>query len=313
MFRFLINHFPFRQLLLPPLLLITAGIHAAENKFKPGLELSAGVSHDSSLVVEEIDLNRKTGDEATNLEARVSLEAQAGGFTGDLSYTVADIDYREMDQFDLNTHLLMSSLGYDIGKVNLGITYYRAASALDGEDYLTLSSGSPTLSFFATPRIFLQLGVANIEKEFEQNPAHDAQSQRIFASSYYFLSSIRHYLVFTYAQRDEDANALEYDYTGDEMELSWIKVSEVFNRDLRLRLGAKFERRDYAILTVDGVTSQVTSQRQDRRRDVYGELTLDLSKRTFTGFSYRYSRNDSNEDFAEYDQHSAELYFGFRI
>ena len=57
---------------------------AANDEFKPALELTAGLSHDSSLVVEEIDYTRESGDEAVNLEARVAVEGElANGLKAD--------------------------------------------------------------------------------------------------------------------------------------------------------------------------------------------------------------------------------------
>lgn len=283
---------------------------AANGEFTPVLEITTGISHDSSLVVEEIDFTRESGDEAVNLDARIAVEGEfANGLTADVSYSVADINYREIDQFDLNTHLLMSSLGYDIGRVNVGFTYYRADSTLDGADYLTLTSGSPTVSLFLAKRVYFQGGFASLDKDFNQNPARGANNRRFFASTYYFIDSTRHYFAFTFARRDEDANEREFDYSGNEMEFNWIKISEVFNRDLRLKLGAKMEERDYKTITVD----DTTSQRRDRRQEFVAETTLDLSKRTFTGFSCRYTQNNSNQSEMEYDQLSAEIFVGFKI
>lgn len=300
------------QLLFQLFLLLSclAVATSANGEFEPVLELTAGMSHDSSLAVEEIDFTRESSDEAVNLEARIAVEgAFANGLTADLSYGVSDINYRQIDQFDLNTHLLMSSLGYDIGRVNLGFTYYRAQSALDGRNYLTLSSGSPTASLFVNPRIYFLGGFASLDKDFKQNPARDAQNQRFFTSTYYFIDSIRHYFSFTYARRNENANAREFDYSGNELEFSWIKTHGIFDRDLRLKLGVKTAERDYKTTTV----GDATRQRRDRRRELLAEATLDLSERTFTGFSYRYTQNDSNQNEMEYDQHSAEIFIGFKI
>lgn len=312
---------------------------------KPEFELAAGLSHDSSLVVEEIDFSRETADEALNLEASVSLAGEwDNGLMADMSFSLADSNYQEVDEFDLRTSLLLFSLAYDIQDITANLTCYRSDASLGGSDYLSLTSCSPTASYFVNSHVYVQGGFTHTGKNFNQESARDADNLKTFGSAWYFFDSIEHYMSVSLAHRSEDANAREYDYSGNEVEFSWVKVNEFIERDLRVKLGVKFENRAYKRATDPGnsdgdnggngnpgngnpgngnpgggdsggddVGMDNASARKDDRREFFSEIKMDLSERTWVELIYRYSQNDSTEAAVEYDQNSLELLMGIRF
>lgn len=294
---------------LPILLVLVNACFGAEG-FEPEFELATGVSWDSSLVVEEIDFSRETADEALNLEARASLAREwKNGLAADFSFSVTDSNYREADQFDLNTRLLLSSLAWDIGDVTASLTCYRADSSLGGDDYLGLTNCSPTASYFVHSQVYVQGGFAHTDKNFSEGAARDARNLKTFGSIWYFFDATRHYMSFTLAHRSEDANERAYDYSGNEVELNWIKDSEFRARDLRLKLGARFENRSYS--RAEGPGS--FRARADHRRELFSEIKLHVRKQTWVEFVYRFSENESTEEEVEYDQNTIELRLGMTI
>lgn len=278
--------------------------------FDMEFELATGVSWDSSLVVEEIDFSRETADEALNLEARVSLAREwENGAMADFSFSVTDSNYRTADQFDLNTQLLLSSLAWDIGDVTTSLACYHADSSLGGDDYLSLTNCTPTASYFVHSQVYLQGGFAHTDKNFSEGTTRDARNLKTFGSLWYFFDATRHYMSFTVAHRSEDANERAYDYNGNEVEVNWIKDSEFRARDLRLKLGARFDNRTYS--RAEGPGNSV--RRADHRRELFSEIKMHVRERTWVEVVYRVSQNESTEAEVEYDQNSVEVRLGITI
>lgn len=301
--------------------LLLAALNAAsvlaETGVKPEFELAAGVGWDSSLVVEELDVSAETADESLNLEAHIALAKEwDNGLATDFSFGVADNNYRNVDQFDLNTQLWLASLAYDLKAVSLNLSCYQSSSRLGGRDYLSLTNCAPTASYFVNDQLYLQGGIARMDKNFSEGSERDALNVKTFGSAWYFFDATRHYMTFTVAHKSEDARTREYDYSSNEVSVNWIKVTELFAREARLKFGAKIENRSYKSSANTGppdTDSVNASSRSDHRKELFGEARVTITERTWLEFSYRFLQNDSTLEEVEYDQNSMELRTGFNF
>lgn len=288
----------------------TANHAFAENKKSPfKAKASVGIEYDSNISVEELDANTTRSDHAVLLDLdlgykkRLTNELDVG-----IGYSLSQSLYDELDQFDIQTHMLSGNLKYDFGHTSAGVNYYYADSTLDRDDYLTLSQINPFLSHYFTKKWFGRAAYSYSDKKFDGRADRDAQVDAYSGDLYYFIEGAKHYLMVGYKFRQDDAESARFDYDGHQFKLRWVKRLSLMERESKLRMGYVYERRDY-----DDISSAGMEQRQDDRQRWSADLEFPVYQQGFVRLEYEYSDYDSNIDSLTYTQHIAGLRIGYRF
>ena len=281
----------------------------AEEKSPFKVEVSAGVEYDSNISVERLDINTTENDYAALLDLDVDYKKSltpVATFTA--GYSFSQSLHRDLDDFDVQTHLLSTGLTGDFGATSAGLNYYYADSTLGGDDFLTLQRVSPFVSHYFSKRVLLRSAFTYTDKSFDGRPTRDADSSALGADLYYFFDGAKHYVSLGYKYEQEDANDRRFEHDSQQLRLRWIKRVSLLARDAKLRLGWRYEQRDY-----DASNSAGARRRDDDRQRLSAELELPLSKKSYLSLEYEYSDFQSTLDSADYTQHLARVRAGYKF
>ncbi|TQV86236.1 DUF560 domain-containing protein [Exilibacterium tricleocarpae] len=272
-------------------------------------EVSAGVEYDSNISVERLDINTTESDYAAlvdlDLDYKLSLTKAVKVTTG---YSFSQSLHQDLDDFDVQTHLFSAGLSSDFGRTTAGVNYYYADSSLGGDGFLTLQQASPYISHYFTKQVFLRSAFTYTDKDFDGRPARDADAAALGADLYYFIDGSKHYVSFGYKYEDEDANTDRFDHDSQQLRLRWVKRLDILGKESKLKLGWRYEQRDY-----DAIDSAGTRRRDDDRHRWEAELELPLSKQSYLALEYQYSDYESTLAAADYTQHMARVRAGYKF
>ncbi|MEH6583828.1 MAG: surface lipoprotein assembly modifier [Halioglobus sp.] len=288
------------------LLLVIAAVclpqaHAAGTESGPkfSAEVGAGLEYDDNIAVEEVDRASSESDYALTLNAGVGAQQGFGDHTElGLTYDYNQSIYNEFSQVDRQTHILGTSLNFDLTDVDTGISLFYINSRLDGEAFLELYRVSPSISGFLSKKWFARGAYVYSDKRIENRSGRDATSNAGEADVYFFRRGLRSYFNLGYRFKDEDANAARYDYQSQNLKLRYIHRMEVFSKLAKLELAWRYEDRDYS-----SITPSIAQRRADKRN----RWRLDFEVPIFSGgsavqFYYGYSDYDSNLPQSDYTQ-----------
>lgn len=272
-------------------------------------EVGIGGEYDSNIAVEEVDASTNQSDYALTLNAGAGVAQELGAITElSATYDYNQNIYETFSQVDRQTHILGTSLDFDLDKFDTGVSMFYINSRLDGRAFLELYRISPSVSGFLAKKWFARGAYVYSEKKIENRPARDAETDAGEADAYYFRRGLRSYFNLGYRYRDEDATADRYDYESHSIKLRYIHRLEVFSKMAKLELAWRYEDRDYS-----SITPSIGEERKDDRH----RWRLDFELPVFTEgsavqFYYGYADYESNLPSADYDQTITGLRFVHR-
>jgi Surface lipoprotein assembly modifier len=286
------------------LVIVTACLpqaHAASGESGPqfSAEVGAGLEYDDNIAVEEVDRASNESDYALTLNAGVGAQQDFGDYTEiGLTYDYNQSIYSEFSQVDRQTHILGTSLNFDLTKLDTGVSLFYINSRLDGEAFLELYRASPSISGFLSKKWFARGAYVYSDKRIENRSTRDATSHAGEADLYFFRRGLRSYFNLGYRFKDEDANASRYDYQSHSLKLRYIHRMEVFSKLAKLELAWRYEDRDYS-----SITPSIAEKRADKRNRWRLDFELPiLSGGSVVQFYYGYSDYDSNLPQSDYTQ-----------
>ena len=295
---------PAQGLLAVTLALCVVPSYAAENEKSPSgprfsAELGIGVEHDDNIAVEEVDRVSDESDYALTLNGALGVKQDISSNAEiSLTYDYNQSIYKEFSQVDRQTHLLGTSLDFDLESVDTGISFFYINSRLDGSAFLELYRASPSISGFLAKKWFARAAYVYSDKSIENRSARDATANSGEADMYYFRRGLRSYFNVGYRFKDEDANADQYDYISNSLKLRYIHRIDVFSRLAKLELAWRYEDRDYS-----SNTPSIGKKRSDQRNRWRLDLEIPvLGNAAVVQFYYGYANYDSNLPQADYDQ-----------
>jgi hypothetical protein len=262
-------------------------------------ELGIGVEHDNNIAVEEVDRASDESDYALTLNAGAGFKQDISSNAQiSLTYDYSQSLYKEFSQVDRQTHLLGTSLDFDLESVDTGISFFYINSRLDGDAFLELYRASPSISGFLAKKWFARAAYVYSDKSIENRSARDATSNAGEADLYYFRRGLRSYFNVGYRFREEDANADQYDYQSNSLKLRYIHRIELFSRLTKLELAWRYEDRDYG-----ANTPNIGEERSDKRNRWRLDFEVPvLGNAGVIQFYYGYADYDSNLPQADYNQ-----------
>ncbi|MCG8488809.1 MAG: surface lipoprotein assembly modifier [Chromatiales bacterium] len=298
----------FSSIMLGSLLALPA---LADEKSKPfKVEGSLGTQYDSNITVEELDVATSKSDMALLLSADVDYKrALSKKINLNTGYSFSQSLHEDLDQFDRRTHLLSASITYGFdSKTSAGMSFNYADSALDGDGFMSLTRISPFASHYISKKIFIRPALALTDKRFDGQDNRDVDALSMNVDLYYFIDGPKNYLITGYKYTKENADSSAFDYDGHQLKLRWIKRLNLMNMQNKLRLGWRFETRDY-----DDISSAGGQIRDDTRHRLSADLEIPLQKQTSILLEYEYRNYQSNLDSADFNEHLATVRVQNRI
>lgn len=272
-------------------------------------EFSAGAEYDSNISVSQADINTGNDDFAAVFDADIGYERDLGeGTEFDLGYSFSQSLHADFTNFDLQSHFASVGLSHDFDAFTLGGDYRYVYTRLGGSGFLTLQQASPYITKFFGKKLFVRADYTYTDKNFKGGVDRDATVHAGGVDFYYFVNGVRTYFVLGYKYEDEDAVADQFDFKGHNVKVRFAQRIPVGKRDAKLKLGWRYEARDYS-----GVTPLILVEREDDRHRLQAELEVPFTDSIFGQLEYEYSDYSSNLPTADYTQSLASARLGVRF
>lgn len=229
-----------------------------------------GAEYNGNLSITELEIASGESDVAGIAEAGLDLSwqpAERWRFEGGYSYTGSR--YQDIDNFDLDLHLLYGDISHEFNFITLGANHYFADANLGGDSFLTLNQSSLYAGKLFGERWFLRAALNFIDKEFDTFTDRDAENEGISLDAFWFFNEGRSSVSLGYGAEEEDTRANRFDYDGDTLRLRFNNRFTLLTREARLQLGYRWQDRDYL-----SVTPAIGQRRDDRHRIADAELEL---------------------------------------
>lgn len=251
---------------------------------------SAGVEHDSNVGITEIDNNSGEADSATRLAAGVDVTiAPKKPLSLQFGYDYSDTAYRRFSEYDLSLHHAHAKLDWTNRVLNASLTADRFEGVLDGDDYLTLTQYSPSVSRLFDRRLYVRGAFIAAEKAYDALPERNAESHSGRLDTYLLFDGMNHYLSFSMQQTSEDAINPELDFDATRFALGYGYTFSLPLMQLKLKAQLRQERRDYL-----NITESIGQHRKDRRMRASLAAEIPFTDNFALEGSLEHSDNDSN-------------------
>jgi len=261
-------------------------------------EVAIGAEYDSNVAVDEVDLNSSQSDYALTLDANIGLHSQLSEKAElDLSYDYSQSSYAEFSQVNRQTHILGSSLDFNLDKLDTGVSLFYIVSNLDQKKFLEFVRVSPSVSGFLAKKWFGRAAFVYADKTIEERSARDAVSNAGEIDAYYFRRGLRSYFNFGVQYKHENARDNQFDYQSGNLKIRYIHRFELFSKVAVLQLALRYEDRNYT-----SKTESIDKKRRDKRERWRAELKVPVIHNGQVQFYAGYSDYDSNLPRADYRQ-----------
>ncbi|MGD9662375.1 MAG: surface lipoprotein assembly modifier [Porticoccaceae bacterium] len=291
---------------------------ASQNKTTDmNVELESGYGYDTNLGIEELDRASSNSDEALLLGAKVDGSWRAlSALTLTGGYQLKSRDYREMDAFDILTHLIQGGVRYDLDGYSLGGTFHYAEARLDGDDFVQIRQPSLSVGKLVNDQWYWRVALSEQRKSFAALPHRDADNQSIGGDLYYFHEP-DNYLSLSVATMDEKAATEAFDYQGWRMRVQWSREFDWQQLKPALQVSWQHGRRDYGeqgatapgagnelpiFADLSGATTTPGASRDDRIDNLNLALELPLNQLFSVVGQVQYSDHQSSVATWSYDK-----------
>lgn len=272
-------------------------------------EIAIGGEYDSNVSVDAVDTTTGSGDVAALLDVDLGFRTSVARETDwRVGYSFSQSLHQDFDDFDLQSHIVSSDLSHDFGAITVGGAYRYIDTRLGGDRFLEMNQLSPYFTAMLTKKVMLRGDYTYTDKEFVNRSDRDAKNRAGSLDLYYFINGSKTVLLAGYKYADENAQAAQFDYKAHNFRLRMTQKFALGSEDATLRLGWRYEKRDYS-----GITPSIAAKRDDRKHRLQAELEVPISKIFFVGAEYEYADYKSNLPSADYRQNVASLKVGARF
>lgn len=273
------------------------------------VEFSTGAEYDSNISVSAIDSNTGADDFTAVIDADLEFETELDKNTElGLGYSFSQSLHADFSSFDIQSHFASADLSHDFGAFDLGAAYRFIYTRLGGNGFLTMQKFSPYATKFFGKKVFVRTEYTYTDKDFENRIDRDATVHAGGGDVYLFINGIRTYVVAGYKYEDEDATDPQFDFQSHNIKARFSQRIAMGKRDAKLKLGWRYETRDYA-----SITPSIGVIRDDSRHKLKAELEIPVTDSVYAQVEYEYSDFSSNLPSADYSQNLVGGRLGIRF
>lgn len=216
------------------------------------------------------------------------------------AFEFSDEQYQDLNKYDSQYFSLSLDWTETIGDFDVSLYGSHIDIALDNTD-LTLDMASPSLSYFFSNGIFLNLHHTLIDKSFS-NPEFNylsAKNSTTGLSTYYFFSNSTAFISISYTESNENAEDNNYDYRQKTTGIATQKSFSFLGKKSKINLSYAIRKRDYTKVSL-GSTEYRTFEDRDRIKIYFDtrlnpqwalRLSYDLKDRDSNLADYAYDNN----------------------
>ena len=216
------------------------------------------------------------------------------------AFEFSDEQYQDLNEYDSQYFSLSLDWTETIGDFDVSLYGSHIDIALDNTD-LTLDMASPSLSYFFSNGIFLNLHHTLIDKSFS-NPNFNylsAKNSTTGLSTYYFFSNSTAFISISYTESNENAEDNNYDYRQKTTGIATQKSFSFLGKKSKINLSYAIRKRDYTKVSL-GSTEYRTFEDRDRIKIYFDtrlnpqwalRLSYDLKDRDSNLADYAYDNN----------------------
>tara|TARA_B100000767_G_scaffold23831_1_gene21092 strand:+ start:419 stop:1327 length:909 start_codon:yes stop_codon:yes gene_type:complete len=222
------------------------------------------------------------------------------------SFEFSDEQYQDQSQFDSHYHSVSLDWSQTIGDFDFSFYGSRIDIVLENTD-LTLDMVSPSVSYFFSNGVFLNLSHTLLEKSFSNAALNDlsAKNNAMGLSAYYFFSNSSAFVSITHTDANENANDDNYDYDQKTTSVSLQKSFPFSGKSSKVNLSYAVRKRVYT--EVNATDEQYRSFEDRTRIKIYFDTRLNTQWALRLSYDYK-DRDSSLADYT-YDNN----YYSFRI
>lgn len=282
----------------------------AEISDKVSFDYSVGSTFgkDNNIIVEELDFTSSVGDTFLKLNAKIAGEMKIdnkNSISGSLSVT--NKNYSEADAFNLRTQLLSSGYKYKGDDITFSLHYRNAQAKLGGSNFLSLKQWSPALSFFTTKQHYFRLAYTSVEKELDDNPTRNANSNEISTDYYYFWQGLNDYFITSAKYKKEDAQDSVFNFKSFQARFSYLKRYTIWDFSNKLSLNFRYIFKDYS----EAINPQINEFRKDTRSAIIAKHEVEIIENLDWLLEVSYTDSDSNLASIDYNEYAISTGFTY--
>lgn len=211
------------------------------------------------------------------------------------AFEFSDEQYQDLNQYDSQYYSLSLDWTETIGDFDVSLYGSHIDIALDNTD-LTLDMASPSLSYFFSNGIFLNLHHRLIDKSFSSPEFNylSAKNSATGLSTYYFFSNSTAFISISYTDSNENAEDNNYDYRQKTTGIATQKSFSFLGKKSKINLSYAIRERDYTKVSVSS-TEYRTFEDRDRIK-IYFDTRLSPQ----WALRLSYDRKDRDSNLADY-------------
>ena len=211
------------------------------------------------------------------------------------AFEFSDEQYQDLNQYDSQYYSLSLDWTETIGDFDVSLYGSHIDIALDNTD-LTLDMASPSLSYFFSNGIFLNLRHTLIDKSFSNQKFNylSAKNSTTGLSTYYFFSNSTAFISISYTDSNENAEDNNYDYRQKTTGIATQKSFSFLGKKSKINLSYAIRERDYTKVSVSS-TEYRTFEDRDRVK-IYFDTRLSPQ----WALRLSYDRKDRDSNLADY-------------
>lgn len=222
------------------------------------------------------------------------------------AFEFSDEQYQDLNKYDSQYYSLSLDWTETIGDFDVSLYGSHIDIVLDNTD-LTLDMASPSLSYFFSNGIFLNLHHTLIDKSFSRPEFNylSAKNSATGLSTYYFFSNSTAFISISYTDSNENAEDNNFDYRQKTTGITTQKSFSFLGKKSKINLSYAIRKRDYTKVSL-GSTEYRTFEDRDRIK-IYFDTRL--NPQWALRLSYDFKDRDSNLADYAYDNNL----YSFRV
>lgn len=270
---------------------------------------NAGFEYDDNVTLSTLDNTTGIEDAAAVFDFAAAYQLyKTDSSEIEVGYDLYQSVYKELSDFDLQSHLFSAMASHEFGKVDANLGYSYNYIELGGESFLEIQSVTPSIGFSSAENLYHTLSYNFKDKNFTSNSARDADHHAIGLDNYYFFSESKSYAYVNLRFEDEDTTAPEFDYNGYYVTVGGKTDLPIFARNPELRFSYQYFLRDYL-----NPNPALGEEREDVRNTITLSLTQYLNDIFNVQLNYQYLDSNSNLQTSDYTENIVSMTIGARF